>query len=563
MIASKRFALAFVSLCVAALLLKVRDVVQDMWSEISAAHLIWIGAALGLVRRKSDGDDPRPQSTERSFRLHDGLIFGVATLAATFTSIYVLSRADGSADEWAYTWQASAFARLHLYALAPPCESAFQSFFVFESVGRQFSEYTPGWPLFMTPFALFGVPWLAGPFSHGFMAVGLARLTRRAIRLDGRGTPARALYGGWVAALVATFGTTILLLGASRYSHVFVAALFAWALEAMFVIRTKDLSPELQTRWGLALGSFVALMGASRPADGAMLSFGLALYYVFCLVRRRIGWRALVATIAGFAFWGGITLVILRVQLGEWFTTGYSLLKIIHPWAVPKYAWPKPNEWRFALPLATGSYAWFPCSLALGAAGISSLRRAASGLAVIFGISYLTFNAYYQAVDVARGFDWGYGPRYELPFVVFMATGTGIALAPLFENARRHFTARRALAAGGPAAIAITVMLVTLVRLWPLLYPGIYAHVRQHDSLNQRIRDMGIHHAVVMAKLGTTGFDGRDLPENLPIELYPNQDVLIAIERQPESEHCVRVSFPDRAFYRASGSNPVVVVPAQ
>jgi hypothetical protein len=520
--------------------------------------LIYIGAAIGLVRRKLDSDVERPPPIERSWAFHDALVFIVATFFAALTSIYVLSRADGSADEWAYTWQASVFARLHTYAMAPPCESAFQSFYVFESVGKQFSQYTPGWPLFMTPFALFGVPWLAGPFSHGLMALGLARLTRRVIRLDGRATYARELYGGWVAALVATFGTTILLCGASRYSHVFVAALFAWALEAMFVICTKGLSPELQTRWGIALGSFIALMGASRPSDGATLSFGMALYYVYCLVRGRIGWRAFLGTIGGFAFWGGITLVILRIQLGAWFTTGYSLLPVIHPWAVPKYSWPKPNEWKYALPLATGSYAWFPASLALGAAGVSSLRRASSALPIIFAVSYLLFDAYYQSVDLGRGFDWGYGPRYTLPLVVFMATGTGVALAPMFENARRHFAPRGALRSGGPAAVVITVMCVTLVRLWPLLYPGIYTHVRQHDSLNQRIRELDLHHAIVMAKMGTTGFDARDLPENLPIELYPNQDVLIAIERQPESERCVRASFPDRPVFHASG-NPVII----
>jgi hypothetical protein len=560
MIACKRYALAFVSLLGAAFLLKSREWVQDSWSEMCQAHMIYIGAALGLVRRRLDGDPAEPRTiVEKSFALHDVLIFFLATLVAIIVATYVLSRADGSADEWAYTWQAATFARLHAYAMAPPCESAFQSFYVFESMGRQFSQYTPGWPLFMTPFALFGVPWAAGPFSHGLMALGLARLTRCIIRLDGRSTHAREVYGGWVAALVATFGTTILLCGASRYSHVFVAALFAFALEAMFAIRTKGLSHELQTRWGLVLGSCVALMGASRPADGAALAFGMSLYFAYCLARLRIGWRATLGTVGGFALWGGLTLLILRIQLGEWFTTGYSLSKIIHPWAVAKYSWPKPAEWKSALPLATGSYAWFPCSLALGAAGVSSLRRAASGLAVIFGVSYLVFDAYYQAIDLGRNYDWGYGPRYELPFVVFMATGTGIALAPLFENARRHFALRGALTTGGPAAVVITVMVVTLVRLWPLLYPGIYVHVRQHDALNERIREMDIHHAVVMAKMGTTGFDPRDLPENLPIELYPNQDVLVAIERQPESERCIRANYPERAFYRAAGTPPVIV----
>jgi len=175
-------------------------------------------------------------------------------------------------------------------------------------------------------------------------------------------------------------------------------------------------------------------------------------------------------------------------------------------------------------------------------------------------LGMIFFEIHYQYLALARGFDWGYGPRYETPFIVLMAVGTGVAFAPLADEARRHFSTRTAFGAGGPLAVAIAMMIVTTVRLWPLLYPGIYAHCHQHDSLNQRIREMGIHHAVVMAQVGATGFDPLDLTENYPIDLYPNQDVLIAIERKSEYTQCIRTNFPDRKLYRASG-NPVVITP--
>jgi len=63
-----------------------------------------------------------------------------------------------------------------------------------------------------------------------------------------------------------------------------------------------------------------------------------------------------------------------------------------------------------------------------------------------------------------------------------------------------------------------------------------------------------------MTQIGATGFDVLDLTENLPLDLYPNQDVLIAIERKPEFTQCVRRNFPDRAIYKAYG-NPVVITP--
>jgi hypothetical protein len=553
----RRFGVALAAAVVGYLLFKVGEWVDDSMAEICALHAIWLGVALGLVRRRARVDDEPHAHTTIGHRNHDIAIFCFATLAAALACIFVLSRADGSADEWAYTWQAAVFAKAHVYGTPPPCENAFQNFYVFESVGRTFVQYTPGWPYFMTPFVALGVPWLAGPFSHGLLAVGVARVARSAVRLDGHGSAVRVAAAGWIAALVATTGTTVLLMGASRYSHVFVAALFAWAIEAMLKLRS-ELTHDAQWRWGAVLGSAVALMGAARPADGATLSVGLFVYFVYSVARKRFAARSLLGAMAGFVFWGGATLVVLRLQLGTWFTTGYSLDKIIYPWAVAKYGWPRPSEWKFALPLATGSYTWFPCSLAIGFAGIASLRRHAAGLIVIVVVSLLCFDTYYQYIDLGRGADWGYGPRYEIPFVVPMAIGMGVALAPLAENARKKVMPFGAFYAGGPLAIAMCTVVVTLLRLWPLLYPGIYAHVHQHDSLNERIREMQIHHAIVVTIPGATGFDVLDLTENLPLDLYPNQDVLIAIERKPEFTRCVRAHYPDRAFYRASG-NPVVI----
>jgi hypothetical protein len=52
-----------------------------------------------------------------------------------------------------------------------------------------------------------------------------------------------------------------------------------------------------------------------------------------------------------------------------------------------------------------------------------------------------------------------------------------------------------------------------------------------------------------------------DLTENLPLELYPDQDLLIAVDRGPEAVKCVRESYPQRTFYRALPEFPVRIVP--
>jgi hypothetical protein len=554
MTALGRWGLVIVSVAMAVLLYKLSDWVEESWTEMCSLYLVWIGAAIGLIRRRAPPGDaaatmPAPPS---SFAKQDITLFAIATFAATLVSIYVLQRGDGSADEWAYTWQAAAFAKGHAYAPEPACDAAFQSFYVFWTMGRQFSQYTPGWPFFMAPFVAIGAPWLAGPVAHGVMTVGIARVTRTSVRLDAHGPSLRRqTIAGWVAGLVATFGSTILLNGGSRFSHIFVAALYAWAIESLLLMTESDVPPKERRWWAVLLGACIALLGATRPADGLTLAAGLFVYFVYAFARRRIDLRLLLATFAGCAFWGGLTLIVLRLQLGEWFTTGYSLNKIIHPWNVTAYGWPRPNEWKVALPLGTGTYCWFPCSLAVGAAGVASLRRGARGVIVMLVVSMLCFEIFYQYLAFGRAADWGYGPRFELPFVVLMAVGTGVALAPLFD--RRPWR--------GPAAVAVVAMIVGLVRIWPLLYPGIYAHVKQHDGLNQKVREMNLHHALVVAQQGTTGFEARDLPENLPITLYPDQDVLIAIDRGPDSVRCLRASYADRAFYRASGAMNVVIVP--
>ncbi|MGH7293545.1 MAG: hypothetical protein ACRELB_01370, partial [Polyangiaceae bacterium] len=59
----------------------------------------------------------------------------------------------------------------------------------------------------------------------------------------------------------------------------------------------------------------------------------------------------------------------------------------------------------------------------------------------------------------------------------------------------------------------------------------------------------------------TTGFSDVDLPTNLPLDLYPDQDAIIAIDKQMprEAAECLHYEFPGRIFYSASGTNDVQV----
>jgi hypothetical protein len=546
----------------------VSGYVKDSDGELGGLFLGWLGLILGLLlrgaARPAPAAEPPPVDEDRSYALHDVVVFTTATALASLVCLLVMRKRDGTADEWAYTYQAAVFAKGHVFAQSPRCQPYLQNFYVFESSGRLFSQYTPGWPFFLAPFVWIRAVWLAGPVAMGLMSVGIAMLSRRAARSLGSrerlGEGAIAAAGSWGAAL-ATLGTTVLILAASRYPHVFVTALYAWSLEALFTVSTPGVSRARQLRWGCVLGSAAALMLATRPAEGATLGLGIAVVFVVALARGRVGWRAMAATTAAFAFWGGLSLVILRVQLGKWFETGYALNAVIYPWNVVKYSWPLPNQWKYELPLATGAYCWWPCSVALGLAGLALVRgRMVAALAV----GELAYEVLLQRIDVGQrgGFDWGYGPRYLLVLVVPMAVGGAVALAPLAIAAfGRTLGGRRALVRGGPLALALTAIAAGWLRIVPLVWPTAADHVRRHAGLQTAIDAMHLRNAVVMAAPGTTGFDPFDLTTNLPIDLYPDQDVIIAIDRSPDAVACMRAAYPSRRFYRAAGVDDVRITP--
>jgi hypothetical protein len=346
-------------------------------------------------------------------------------------------------------------------------------------------------------------------------------------------------------------GSTLLINGGSRFPHVFVAAMFAWSVESLFQIAEPRLLRQGQWAWGAILGISTALMLSARPGDGGMLGAGIVGYFIFAVITKQIGLRAIGGAALTFTLLAGLTLVILRLQLGVWWTTGYSLSAIYYPWN--NFAWsvPSPDEVKWGLPLATGAYCWWPCSVPVGLAGIASLRGRARRMGVVFVTAFIPFLTFYILLEVGRGGDRGYGPRYVLPCVVPMAVGTGVMLAKLWERARSREPGRSTLSSGGPLAAGLLAAVVGIVRIAPLVYPHNYADVERHSVLASAIEVAHLQRAIVFAHDGISEVDPMDLPDNLPIDLYPNQDVLIALDRSPELERCVTENFPDRRVYHA------------
>ena len=545
---------------------------EESLPELISLHVVVFAilAAIAVRREHSvrfpSRRDP-VQGRAASGWLVDVLLGTAAVALAVLACIVFTHRHTNSADEWGYTFQAAVFAKLRAFAQAPRCSSALETFFVFEWSGKLFSQYTPGWPYFMVPFVMAGVAWLAGPVSFGLLVVAIARLTRRAVRMAGR-TEKEQLVASAFAGVCTILGFSFLINGASRYSHVFVAALYAGSVEALLALSSakeeQDPAQKSAVEWkcGLTLGALAAWMLATRPLDGGALGIGLFVYYLYALIRRRFGWRGLVAPLITFGALGGLTLVILRLQLGAWFQTGYSLNAAIHPWnKVDAFSLPAANQWKWGIPLATGSYCWWPCAPALGFMGLVLLGRGARALKVILALSFLPFFVAYALTETGRGFDLGYGPRYMLPAVVPMAVGGGSLLAGMYMTARsRRWTS--ALRAGGPFALALAALVTGILRIAPDLYPYTFDDVVvKHNPFQEALQAAHLRNAVVLGGPGLNNTDQLDLTENMPLDLYPNPGVVIALDRGPDSVQCMRHLYPNRIFYRATPTRPVRFVP--
>ena len=515
----------------------------DVDQAFASLHLLWFAVLFSLhLRTQHAWERPRePIAPLRSHLADDAVIFVVGSLAALAVSWFVLELACDSADEWAYNWQALVFSHFKAYMATPPCPQPHRTHWVFNFEGRAFAQYLPGWPLMMAPFARAHVPWLAAPLSFGAMLVGVARLGRRA----------RGRTAGILAALLAALGPATMLNAGSRYLHCFVAALFAWMIESVCALTDRGISGRAQWWWGLVLGSTTSLCLCTRPSDGAILGLGVFAYFVYALIKREISWRGFVGTSIAFTLWSGLTLVILHAQLGAWFKTGYSIAGDAYPWARAMWSMPGRDAWKFAIPLGTFAYCFWPAAPALGAPGLIMLGRR---LGFMFGLGSVGLVGFYASLQFGRYRDFGYGPRYLLPLVVPFAVGTAVMLAPLWEGIRERHRLVSAHAGEGPGALAFAAILVGVLRIAPTMYPPAHAELHRLAALRRAIEKEGIHHAVVTVRQGETSGGPLLDTQNDPTD--PDVDVMVL---SPDDQGCTRALYRDRTFYWAAGYDEVTL----
>ena len=110
-----------------------------------------------------------------------------------------------------------------------------------------------------TPRAVARGPGVAWPARRGRRAAGPPRGAAGFSPGSPAPSSAHVRAAGWFSAMAVVLSSTLLINGASRYPHVFVAALFAWSLEAACVVATGERDSSLSARdqrtWGAILGA--------------------------------------------------------------------------------------------------------------------------------------------------------------------------------------------------------------------------------------------------------------------------------------------------------------------
>ena len=528
--------------------------------ERCALQLIFGGVLCGFASTPSD-DPPRIEG--RRLAYYELGLFALGLAVASFVAVYVLDRFIASGDEWAYLYQADLFGHGKLYGPPPVCPRLQWTYWLFNWQGRYFCQYTPSWPLILAPFQRLGVYWLANPVVFGLGLVGVSRLARRAASGDSAtrsSLSAEAHAAGLLAPIILAASGAMLLNAGSLFSHPLVCALFAWSVEALFVVTSPGLTKRAELGWAVALGAMAAFLLGTRPGDGAAILPGMAVYALYALAKRRFTLRAVGAALLGFALVAVVVLCILRVQLGQWFTTGYSLTEKFHPWATIRFDWPRADEWKYGIPLATGAYCFWPCSAAVAAMGVVVALRRGLRVPLVLCSAAVLIHAFYSGVVAGRHHDWGYGPRYLLPILVPMAVCNGVALARLFAQFDAQFFARFEVQRFVPflrGLVAVGAMAYGMLVIGKLLYPVAMDEIRRNSAPLRAVEEKRLTNAVVV--FGKVAHDIADLTLNYGT--VENPDIVYLMDGVPEDLQCGRDAFATRRWYRVTGTEKINIQP--
>jgi hypothetical protein len=511
------------------------NLVTDSAWEIAALHTLFAPLVFGLSAARDHAVTGLAKvfNADKAERFDDFILAASAFSVGALVAKFVLVDSVDSSDEWGYTYQAAAFAKGRLYGAVPPCIETLRNFWIFWREGRMFAQYQPGWPLAFAPLFWLKAEHLAGAASFAFLIVPIARLGRRVGTAHGQ-----RRTGGFIAGGLVLFGNTLMINAGSRFPHLFVCGLWAWALHGVASAVDHHQDARRGRRGALVLGTALGFLALTRAPEAVFFGTPIAAFALFALVRRKLRasqalWAMLPAMLGCL-----ILLGISRAQVGKWFTLPYQIATEFHPWVVLKFSLPPLNMLKWPLPLATGTYCFWPLAPGLGLAGIAILARSAERrLAFLSCAGSAIALTYYGLLEFGRGWDFGYGPRYQMHVILPIALGSTAVLLPILRapNAAR--------------AVIVTAMAIGVVRIAFVTFPFNHDLLVRNDAPMRAAKTQNIHNAIVHIRNGTWVYGTMDATRNLPIELY-NPDVIYIGESNAQGLQCMREHFGARTLYQ-------------
>jgi len=438
-------------------------------------------------------------------------------VVAYFVHVFVLQGFANSGDEYAYVWQARAFAEGHVTGESPQPTEAFKQNHLGDVDGRRFSKYPPGWPLLLAIGTRAGWPGLVNPLLAALALAGIYRLTCT-----------------WVGTRAAACGVLVIgaspffLLNAGSY-HSHPACLFALTGLALAL----SWAQERPGAWPLLLGgASFGLAVLVRPYTALLIGVPLIVGLGHGIVRNSIT-NNKSPWMAGMWFAAGgvpaiIALMIVNMSAtGSWWTLAWTQFDSSEVLGFGSYGHSLRRGLTTAVRLCAEGvvYTSFVAVLFLVAAlGQSFARRRLLWILLIAPIAGYVF---WWSSGGNR-----YGPRFYFEALLPMTMLVGVGAARLTHTRW--------------AKPAVIVTIVATIASGIVLGHSAYAQVRARRDVYRTVEQAGISQAIVLLTTAAADMVRTDLNRNPPD--FRSASVLYGLSR-PGFDHEVAEANPGRTLY--------------
>ncbi len=476
-----------------------------------------------------------------------------ATLASIALGARVFERLPHLEDEIAFLWEADVMAQGHIALPSPPQPRSFLVPFVVDYQGQRFGKYPPGWPAALALGARAGVPWLVNPLLAGLAAWLVYRLGTRLI----------GPLVGLLAEGLTVLSPMFLMLSSSLMGHtlsIVLTTAFWLAWLDLFPARSTTQVPRrvppsvLVSIAGLALG----LLALTRPLTAVGVALPAALHGGWLLWRggaaRRqvllIGALAMAVASLILLWQAALTGDPLRNPYVLWwdydrvgFGPGHGHTASGHDL---HWAWINTRE-----SLRVGLhdlFGWPFLSWIFLPAGLWALRRKRD--------TWLLFGVFPALVGVYALYwigSWLLGPRYyaeSLPGLAILSAAGAAWMAGWIGAAARFVRLRS-------RAVATALLLLTagnLLFYLPIRLGGLRGLYGISAARLQAFEEVAPRRGLVVVHTSGRWTDYGTLLTSTPP--FAEGDLILAYDRNPQTNARLRVFFPDLPLYHYYTDDP-------